>query len=302
MLKYAVALVGPGETGALAADRATGGSAASHLRRFAWEVSPGDAVILRLGRYEALAVGEVVGEYEYLPQFEDVGGIDLRHARRVRWHAFSVAQGREHGVPAAGNAPFSPTTAPALTSLAKARLADGARAAHPSALPALPQEEPTVEDRRPAVGHLVAEARDLWEIYRDRQRFGDPPSERELMAHLVVPLLRSLGWRTEQIAMEWKRIDVALFRSLPRTAANLHLVLEGKKTGELSSGTLKQAREYLEALGVDRDVVVTDGFTYRRYDGTAEYRPAGYLNLIRLKAAGVELLDVMSPTHSSEGV
>jgi hypothetical protein len=32
-----------------------------------------------------------------------------------------------------------------------------------------------------------------------------------------VPFLRALGWPPERIAVKWRYIDVAVFRSLPRT-------------------------------------------------------------------------------------
>ena len=44
-------------------------------------------------------------------------------------------------------------------------------------------------------------------------------------------ILRALGWPPEQIAVQWRRIDVAVFRALPRTPENCHLVIEAKRLG-----------------------------------------------------------------------
>ncbi len=56
--------------------------------RFAQKAKLGDIVILKKPhgtQWEILAVGRVVGEYEYQEQFEDVDGWDLQHCRRVEW-------------------------------------------------------------------------------------------------------------------------------------------------------------------------------------------------------------------------
>jgi hypothetical protein len=49
---------------------------------------------------------------------------------------------------------------------------------------------------------------------------GEPPSEDELIAHFVVPFLRTLGWPPERIAVKWRYIDVAVFQALPRIPEN----------------------------------------------------------------------------------
>jgi len=40
---------------------------------------------------------------------------------------------------------------------------------------------------------------------------GRYPTEFEIISHIIVPLLLGLGWSHQQIAVEWNRIDVALF-------------------------------------------------------------------------------------------
>ena len=49
----------------------------------------GDLVVLKRGhgiKGRILAAGRVVGDYEYLRQFDDVEGWDVRHGRRVKWY------------------------------------------------------------------------------------------------------------------------------------------------------------------------------------------------------------------------
>ena len=43
-----------------------------------------DIVVLKMGRQYAHGIG-VVGNYEYVDEFNDIDGWDLGHARRVRW-------------------------------------------------------------------------------------------------------------------------------------------------------------------------------------------------------------------------
>src|SRR5439155_21932030 len=89
-------------------------------------------------------------------------------------------------------------------------------------LPELPAEEPPLEEVPEALKEMVALTGDLVPLLQDRQAFGDGPSENELITHFVVPFLRALGWPPERIAVQWRRIDVAVFRALPRIAAHCH--------------------------------------------------------------------------------
>ena len=124
---------------------------------------------------------------------------------------------------------------------------------------------------------------------QDTQRFGDLPSEDELIVHFVVPFLRALGWPPERIAVKWRYIHVSVFRALPRTPETCQFVIEGKRLGAGVEGALKQAQGYLTALGVPCDVIVTDGIRYRMYDGTRGFKPLAYANLARLKQPAADL-------------
>jgi hypothetical protein len=156
-------------------------------------------------------------------------------------------------------------------------------------LPELPAEEPPLDEVPAALRGMVALTADLLPLLEDRKAFGDIPCEDELIAHFVVPFLRSLGWPPERIGVKWRRIDVAVFRALPRIAENCLFVIEAKRLGAGVEGALAQAKGYVEALGVSRDVIVTDGIRYRMYDGQAAFRPLAYANLARLKRPAAEL-------------
>ena len=104
-----------------------------------------------------------------------------------------------------------------------------------------------------------------------------------------MPFLRALGWPPERIAVKWRYIDVAVFRALPRTPENCHLVIEAKRLGAGVEGALEQAKGYVEALGIPRDVIVTDGIRYRMYAGDRGFEPVAYANLARLKKPAADL-------------
>src|SRR5262249_15692458 len=149
-------------------------------------------------------------------------------------------------------------------------------------LPELPAEEPPLDVVPDALQGIVAQALDLAPMYWNREAFGERPSEDELIAHFIVPFLRAHGWPPEQIAVKWRYIDVAVFQSLPRRPENCHLVIEAKRFGAGVEGALLQAKGYMEALGVVRDVIVTDGVRYRMYAGQLGFEPLAYANLTRL--------------------
>ena len=69
------------------------------------------------------------------------------------------------------------------------------------------------------------------------------------------------------------------------------MVVEAKRLGAGVEGALEQAKGYVEALGVPRDVLVTDGVRYRLYDCKQDFAPVAYANLVRLKQSAVKLFD-----------
>jgi hypothetical protein len=85
LLRHGVALIGPGDAGAWTSERDDNEFESGFVRRFASEITAGDAILLRTGLAMIAAVGLVASDYLYLNVFDDVNGWDLQHARRVRW-------------------------------------------------------------------------------------------------------------------------------------------------------------------------------------------------------------------------
>ena len=60
-----------------------------------------------------------------------------------------------------------------------------------------------------------------------------------------------------------------------------------------SFSALRQARSYLESLGVSRDVVLTDGVRYRLYSAGQAFAPVAYANLARLKRSATAFFNLL---------
>ena len=293
LLKHGVALIGPGDAGAWCAERPDKEFEGGFVRRFAAELQIGDVLLLRSGLSTIRAVGLVASEYEYLPQFDDVNGWDLQHARRVRW--CRLPEPYDFGEPVFGASP------PRVSRVQSGDVVDYAHRFVRSpptywqgrTLPSLPVEEMSLIMPPTELQQIVAQVQDLVALYRDANAFGEHPMEDELVAHYVVPFLRALGWPVEKIAVKWHRIDVSVFSDLPRTPQHCHYLIEAKRLGTGVEGALNQAIRYVSALDVPCDVVVTDGIRYRMYEANDNFAPVAYANLARLKQSSVKLFDRM---------
>ena len=292
-LRHGVALVGPGDAGAWSPERDDEEFDGVHVRRFAEAVQPGDAILLRTGAATIAAIGLAEGEYIYLERFDDVNGLDLQHTRRVRWCELP-----EHYVFA--SAPFGARPS-RFSRVHDSSVVDFVRrfVASPPIrwqvvpLPDLPPQESPLDEIPGSLQPVVGEAQDLLTLFANESRFGERPTEDELVGHLVLPFVRALGWPPERVGVKWNRIDVALFSSLPRTTEHCAVVVEAKRLGAGVEGALSQALGYVEALGVPRDVVVTDGLRYRMYLASDDYAPVAYANLGRLKRSATRLFDLL---------
>jgi hypothetical protein len=110
-------------------------------------------------------------------------------------------------------------------------------------------------------------------------------SEHETVTYLVVPLLRALGWTPQKMAVEWKRVDVALFAQLPRGDMNLQAVVEAKKMDNSCLSAISQAESYADGKPDCHRLIVTDGLRYGVFtrNKEQEFKLYAYLNLTNLK-------------------
>lgn len=294
---------------------------AADLRRFAKEMAAGDLVVLRRGTSKVVAVGSIVGEYEWNDGFGDIDGWDIQHVRRVRWHWHDLANPKDFGAYALHLGDTTQRLAPGKVAQWVSELPFPETQALHAGLPALPPEPNEVAlsgistylfdhgVASTAITQLVGVVNELLRIGAWYGR-SQVPSEHETVAMLVVPLLRTLGWTPQKMGIEWKHVDVALFQKLPRDDQNLRVVVEAKRMNLSCLSAQSQAQRYADGHTSCHRLIVTDGLRYGVYRRTQEgsFKLHAYLNLARLRdeypilecAGAKEALLSMAPEWSSE--
>jgi len=292
------------------------------LRRFTEEISDGDLVVLRIGTSIVIAVGEIVGEYDWCEEFGDIDGWDIQHVRRVRWLWESIND---------------PKTFPTYTlkqgdttqRLDSSVIEEWLRGLeheyerHNSAPIALPDNNSDAGidlddisrflfDHGVASDSITGLVSDIGELRRIAMWYqrASMPSEHETVAYLVIPLLRTLGWTPQRMAIEWNRVDIALFKNLPREDDNLSVVVEAKKMDDSCLSAISQAQQYAQGKEICKRLIVTDGLRYGVYIRNEQFKfvLSAYMNLTDLRssypiypcAGAREALLIMAPEWANE--
>jgi hypothetical protein len=156
-----------------------------------------------------------------------------------------------------------------------------------------------------SISNLLGEIGELERLAKWYPRWKSMPSEYETVAYLVVPLLRALGWTPQRMAVEWNKVDVALFDHLPRGDDTLTAVVEAKKMNKSCLTAMSQATSYASGKSGCHRLIVTDGLRYGVYvrSRLEAFHLYAYMNLTKLrhdypvlecKGAGAALL-AMAP-------
>ena len=273
------------------------------LRRFCQDMNDGDFVVLRLGTSSIYGVGQIVGDYEYCGEFNDVDGWNIGHARHVRWLWKYKKRPKEFDI---YTLKLGDTTqrldAPAVELwLGSLEISDAERERRPVDPPKTSRcaniSVDTIAEylfdggvASNSISNLLDQMDELIRIANWYNRSREAPSENETISYLVVPLLRALGWTPQRMAIEWNRIDVALFTCLPRTEESLSVVVEAKKIKSASLSAISQAKHYAAKYKNCRRIILTDGLRYgvfvRGCGGSSEkqnFSLHAYMNLINLR-------------------
>ena len=104
----------------------------------------------------------------------------------------------------------------------------------------------------------------------------------------MVPLFLGLGWSHQQIAVEWKKVDMAFFKQPPTTEQNCVMILEAKGMGEGLDDVLKQPIDYIKEKGLQNVhyIAVTNGqiiLVYGQSGKVWNQTPQAYLDITCLK-------------------
>jgi len=314
-LDHDIMFLGPGRFGEFSITYANAVSRSDYrcLKDFRDGIQTGDVVLLRKGR-QVRAIGLAVAGYQFFEQLDDIYGWDLQHLRRVRWQPQleSALVGLQFG------AARMPTLTRVLQESLRAAiepLISQCVSQYPQDLLPLPPAPTTplswdevkqelylrglrYDAAEKTVGVLQHIAR-LSEWYADNCRPLSRPTEHEVVAHMVIPLLIALGWSEQQLAVEWQHIDLAAFWGMPPATANCVLVCEVKGRGRGLQDVIDQADRYVKERKLTgcRRVLVTDGTCYYLYDRDGDV-PVGYFNVHRLRTthiapAGTNAIDTI---------
>lgn len=293
------------------------------------KVRPGDIVILKRGRFQIVAVGEVIERdgrsrgWNDKSWLRDFDGWDLAAWCNVDWRVPDAPVDTEgltrKTIENVGQAH--------LIDLACKMLADLPRRTDYEPEP-MPTNAVTDDD---LIGHLIqfglrpGAAEDLTQAMRRirllarfyRKRDWELTKEHEARSFLVIPLLLALGWAEQRIQIELKvsgvgRADIACFRS-PVTELNQDkdcvLLIETKGLVQGLDYAPEQAHRYAQKFPSCEVVLVTNGYCYKAYqrgsDGNFSLQPSAYFNIINPQdrypldptqvGGAIEILKMLTP-------
>ena len=289
------------------------GQKIADLRRFCDQLLDGDLVVLRQGTQRVHGVGEIVGEYDHHEEFNDVDGWEIGHIRRVRWLWNGIEDPKQFP-------PFTlnwgdttqllPENASEVRSWLKSL--DVPQIFYDQTLKELPPKPPNPDSditfeqisehlfregvASNSISHLLNEIGELIRIARWYEQEKLSPSESETINYLVVPLLRALGWTPQRMAIEWNRVDIALFSKLPRERKSLAVAIEAKKIGLSCFSAYGQAKRAAKNADDCQRIILTEGLRFGVFkkNGKHEFALYAYLNLRRLRRR-YPLYDAASP-------
>lgn len=300
-LKYDVMIAGPGHEGPYSPGKYKHyGDIENSLRRMCLEAKRGDLVLLRLGTAQVHALGIIDDDVPgWSEAFGDIDGWRLQHYRRVRWLSGTAKTFDSKTFGTMGRT-FASVHVDVLRKWVESIVVSEVELARPLAdIPsdgeAMDEEElgrklfieGLASDHVDRLMSRLSSLRRVAEWYSNEHKKPEGrPSEHETVAYLVLPLLFALGWSEQTAAVEWKKVDIALFDKMPSSDENLTCVVEAKTLERSVFSPLGQASAYASRPGRERcgALIVTDGIRYAIYDKKPSgFELAAYMNLLRLR-------------------
>jgi hypothetical protein len=270
------------------------------VKRFATQVVKGDYVLARSGKKVELFGTVTDPTCKHLTAFDDIHGWDVSHTIRVCWHEVAETQlaqlqsieslyGHLKQVPTFTRADaVEAKIAPLLTTYPE------------RALQGLPTPPPPPLDRETLSHELFARGvsheavhrvctaidkiRRLVDWYQRSHFATGRPTEHEVVAHIILPIMVALGWSEQLLAIEWGRRDLAAFLAVPTDKSNCKLVVEAKEMSHGLQGVLEQAIGYTTDLPNCDRILVTNGVRNYLYSRTGDgWKHTHYFNLDKLR-------------------
>lgn len=266
------------------------------------EIEVGDRVLMKRGKSQIVAVGEVVnrdgrhrghGDKAWL---RDVDGWDLSAYCYVDWHIPPKPLGVEgltrNTIQRVHKQQLRLKAAQVISDFPSQEIID----------PGPRQTKPVEDDE--IIVHLITQglrpgaAEDLTATFNRIRRLAryyygrrwEDIREHETRTFLVIPLLLALGWAEQQIKIELPaggrgRADVACFsKPYGRNNGECVLIIETKGFSQGLHYAQAQVESYAKEFPNCRCMVVSNGYCYKTWerqdDGQFEERPSAFLNLL----------------------
>ena len=296
MLDFGAACIGPGRLGPLSDEsipryKQLGQNESEYYKiKPILDMKPGDRVVLKNGRNNILAVGEITGPYSHSSCFHDIDGWDMEHYVPIQWRDIQLQLSGNPLVRATLQRLAIPSVIAQIESLWDAAplltpihtIADsGQLLADQLIEETLINHGLRIEDAENTT-RTLARIRKLGEWY---VRIGYTASEEEIKAFLVVPFLQALGWSPQRIGLEVNRRDLILYDDSERKKPCV--IIETKSLYSGSTPAMAQVKKYAAEQSADplRHLVVSDGMRYWLLEpnGGGGWREAAYMNLSQLR-------------------
>lgn len=298
-LKFGIMLMGSGSPGPYFENKASYLGYHDWRARvvdFAERAKKGDIVILKKPQHqewEVQAVGRIIGDYEYIDQFDDVEGWNIPHCRKVEWVCPENSEVKL-SVKGLTRGTFKAVHQSDVINRAKSFLDEGKK----FPVSEIPPDAKRMSDEdlieslidnglRPDESERVIET--IWRVRRLARwyvRHGEDISEYETRTFLIVPILLALGWSEQRIKIEWKKMDIAFFKGVYGKNESPCMILESKRMWEGLSYAKGQAENYAKLYPKCSRSVVSDGMCYRLYEKeNNSWVWKAYMNLLRLRDA-----------------
>lgn len=269
---------------------------------FANKPKPGDRVLMRYNK-EVIAVGQIPLEpehqYSFQHQFKCVYGWDLCHTRRVIWTNNNIPTEIKNAFQDRKQQPTFTEVHDPVSKMVK----DYNTKYFDRTLKELPNinykdynedelgrelfkngiSNKNIDDIIKAL--IQADRLISWYWSKNSGRY---PTENEVVSHIILPIFLGLGWSHQQIAVEWKKVDVALFKTTPTTEDNCIMIIEAKGLGRSLGEVLGQPMDYVKNLKLDnvKIIITTDGanvFVYSVDKNKVNETPVGFFNVNHLQ-------------------
>ena len=315
-LKHDVMFMGPGRFGKwdesiyrkLAKEGLVSNGDISAFKALDTQVKSGDIVLLRNGS-RVMSLGVIAdAKLMWLDVFDDVYGWDLQHSMRVIWqrqHEVELAEIQEVGGDLFQGIRMMPTFTAVHNQNVTGRIEHLFEEVEKRPLKRLPKPLPPPLEMdelgealfskgipNEAVDKVlvaIQRQRRLTKWYDTQPSDFKRPTEHEVVAHMILPLMLALGWSEQLLAVEWQRVDLAAFWGTPTTPEHCALVCEAKVMGHgLQKDVFSQAVGYTKKLKLTKckKIAITDGkrlYLFQRKGKEWNENPVGYLNVNKIR-------------------